>query len=71
MTPQAKKWLEDNRNLTFFDLNNSPYKPMTATQVFDMIMAYPNGPDGSHYREEPYLYTHSRGVEAPGRGEHV
>ena len=56
MTPRAKKWLDENKNFTFFDVNNSPYKPMTATQVFDMIMEYPNGSNGSHYREEPFLY---------------
>jgi len=53
MTPQARNWLEQNKNFTFFDLNNTPYKPMTATQVFDTIMKYPNG---SHYCEEPFFY---------------
>ena len=61
MTPRAKKWLDENKNLTFFDVTNDPYKPMTATQVFDMIMEYPNDPNGSHYPEEPFYYTHYRG----------
>lgn len=56
MTPQARKWLDENRSLTFFDINNTPFETMTATQVFDTIMRYPNGPNGSRYREEPFFY---------------
>jgi hypothetical protein len=59
MTPQARKWLDENKNLTFFDISNAPYKPMTATQVFDMITEYPNNSNNSRYREEPFLYISS------------
>ena len=65
MTPRAKKWLDENRSLTFFDINNTPFKPMTATQVFDTIMRYPNGPNGSRYREEPFFYISTRGWDRP------
>jgi len=58
MTQQAKKWIDENKNRIFYDLTNGPYKPMTATQVFEEVTGNPCCSDDS---EKPFYYTPYRG----------
>ena len=57
MSPQARKWIDENKSRPFYDVNNGRSRPMTAEQVFEEVTGNPccSNP------EEPFYYTHYRG----------
>ena len=60
MTPQAREWIDESKNLTFYDINNGYSRPMTAAQVFEQVTGNPCYYDDSvdsDGSEEPFFYT--------------